>query len=307
MLRSLLVPLDGSKFSEDSLPFAGEIARATGASLHLAHVHVPYEPEHLLGNTQFQYEGVNIEDYDAKHREQEERYLEGLVGRLCGDGTPADSRVLDGKKVAEELASYADEVHSDMIFMTTHGYSGVSRMWLGSVADEIVRRTTLPLFVVHPREGNGMGEGLSIRHIVIPLDGSELAEAVLGPAAELGRAAGARITLVHVLPSGESSSWPVLAELRGRVVPPIDRAMDYLSGVAEELTRDGLDVEIEVERGSVPATAIVDVAERVGADVIAMATHGYGGLRRTLLGSVADKILRSSTLPLLVMRPGLVA
>lgn len=306
MLRSLLVPLDGSRFSEDSLPFAGRIARATGASLHLAHVHVPYEPEHLLGNTQFQYEGVNLAEYDAEHREQEERYLSELAARF-GEGSSSDAKVLADGDVAEELADYAAEVHSDLIFLTTHGYSGVNRLWLGSVTDEIVRRTTVPLFVVHPREADQPAEALSIGHILVPLDGSELAESVLGPATELARAFDARITLTRIVRSGESRGWPVLAELRERPVPPIDAALEYLRGVADELTRDGLDVHVHVERGNLPATAIVRSAEYLNADVIAMATHGYGGVKRTLLGSVADKILRSSTLPMLVMRPPSVA
>ena len=82
MLQSLLVPLDGSKLSEGSLPVAGRLARAAGASVHLAHVHVPYEPDHLLGNTQFQYEGVNVKQYDARQREDEEKYLSDLTNRL---------------------------------------------------------------------------------------------------------------------------------------------------------------------------------------------------------------------------------
>jgi nucleotide-binding universal stress UspA family protein len=105
--------------------------------------------------------------------------------------------------------------------------------------------------------------------------------------------------------TGELTSWPVLASLRERPVPPLDGALDYLNGVAEELRRDGLDVDVHALHGNAPAVAIVDLARSVGADVIAMATHGYGGLKRTVLGSVADKILRSSTLPLLVMRPPL--
>jgi len=305
MMRSLLIPLDGSKFSEGSLPFAGSIARATGASMHLAHVHVPYEPEHLLGNTQFHFEGVSISEYDDMYRRHEEEYLSGLAERMAAEGAPTDSKVLDGK-VAEGLTEYADEVHSDMIFMTTHGYSGVNRLWLGSVADEMVRHTTTPLFVVHPREGTGSDEPLTIRHILVPLDGSELAENVLGPTSELARATGAKITLLHVVPSGEDSGWPVLGSLRERPVPSLDPAETYLEGVQKELTRDGLDVDVVAKYGHTPATAIVDAAEHLGADVIAMATHGYGGLRRTLLGSVADKILRSTTLPLLVMRPMLV-
>jgi len=304
MLRSLLVPLDGSTFSESSLQFAGKIARATGGAVHLAHVHVPYEPENLLANSQFQFEGVNVAEYDAQHRAGEERYLTGLADRLSDEGTPVDAKILDGDEVAEELAAYADEVQTDMIFMTTHGHSGASRLWLGSVADEMIRRTKVPLFVLHPEGRDTPPEGVfSVRHIVIPLDGSELAESVIDPATELARATGARITLVHVAQMPEMGGWPVLATLRERPVPKLDAAIAYLDRLAAELREDGFEVETHVERAVQTAVAIGRIAEELNADVIALATHGYGGLKRTLLGSVADKLLRASALPLLVMRP----
>jgi nucleotide-binding universal stress UspA family protein len=304
MLRSLLVPLDGSTFSERSLPFAGKIARATGASMHLAHVHVPYEPDSLLGDTQFQFEGVNVAEYDAQDRDREEEYLTGLVGKLADAGAPVDLKMLDGSEVAEELAAYADEVQTDMIFMTTHGHSGANRLWLGSVVDEMVRRTKLPLFVIHPEEHGTLPDGVfSVRHILIPLDGSKLAESVIDPATEVARATGARITLVHVVPTPEMSGWPVLPALRERPVPKLDGAIAYLEGIADELRGEGLDVRTHAMHGAHAAVTIAGVAESLNADVIALATHGRGGLKRAFLGSVADKLLRSSTLPLLVMRP----
>jgi len=304
MLRSLLVPLDGSTFSERSLPFAGKIARATGASMHLAHVHVPYEPDSLLGNTQFQFEGVNVAEYDAQHRDREEEYLTGLVDKLVEKGAPVDLKMLDGSEVAEELAAYADEVHTDMIFMTTHGHSGANRLWLGSVVDEMVRRTKLPLFVIHPEEHGTLPDGVfAVWHILIPLDGSKLAESVIGPATEVARATGAKITLAHVVPTAEMSGWPVLPALRERPVPKLDGAIAYLEGIADELRLDGLDVRTHAMHGAHAAVSIAGVAESLNADVIALATHGHGGLKRAFLGSVADKLLRSSTLPLLVMRP----
>jgi nucleotide-binding universal stress UspA family protein len=302
MLRSLLVPLDGSKSSEDSLGIAGRVARATGASVHLAHVHVPYDPESLLANPQFHFEHVTSAEYDAIYRQREEEYLSGLATRMVEDGAPADSRILDGPGVADRLSTYANETGTDMIFMTTHGYSGANRLWLGSVADALIRHTTIPLFVVHPKEF-GVEQELSVRHILVPLDGSELAEGVLGPATEVARATGAHLTLLHVVPSGEMTSWPVLAALRERPVPSLEPALGYLRGVATELERDGFEVEVHATHSNAPAIEIVEMAGRLGADAIAMATHGYGGLKRTLLGSVADKVLRSSPLPLLVMRP----
>jgi nucleotide-binding universal stress UspA family protein len=309
MLRSLLVPLDGSNFSERSLPLAGQIARATGATLHLAHVHVPYEPDQLLSNTQFHFEGVDMTDYDNGHREQERAYLTGLAAKVGEDGTPVDAKLLEGREVADELVTYANEVETDMILMTSHGYSGFSRLWLGSVADEMIRRSTLPLLVIHPGEGEGELEGVvsSVGHILIPLDGSKLAESVLGPAADLATATGARITLAHALSVPEGLGPRILSPVREKVERDLGDAREYLEATAEVLRQSGLEVATHAATGRVPAVAIASFAKQLDANVIALATHGYGGLRRTLLGSVADKLLRVSEVPLLVMRPAAMA
>jgi nucleotide-binding universal stress UspA family protein len=130
---------------------------------------------------------------------------------------------------------------------------------------------------------------------------------VLDPAADLAEATGARITLVHVVPMPEIPGWPVMSTLRERPVPELDGAVEYLEGIADELRGRGIHVDTRAMRGAHPAIAIAEAANDLEADVIALATHGYGGLKRTLLGSVADKLLRSSTLPLLVMRPPVAA
>ncbi len=305
MLRSLLVPLDGSTFSEHSLPLASRVARASGASLHLAHVHVPYEPEQLLANTQFQFEGVNIAEYDDRHREEERDYLAGLAKHFVDEGLQADATLLDGRPVVDELSHYADEVDTDMIVMTSHGYSGVSRLWLGSVADQMIRHTELPLLLVHPRSGHVAEGPLSMEHILVPLDGSRLAESVLGPATDLARATGARVTLVSVVRTPAPYGPGILGLGGGDLDEQIRSMGAYLETIAAGLRPDGLDVATHVSHGKAPAAVIANVAEDLGADVVAMATHGHGGLTRTVLGSVTDKLLRSTALPVLVMRPHL--
>jgi nucleotide-binding universal stress UspA family protein len=147
MLKSLLIALDGSKFGESSLPLAAAVARAAGAKLHLAHVHIPYEPEHLLASSAFQFEGVSIDEYDKLHLHQEEDYLAEMARPLGADGDGADAKVLTGDRVAASLAAHAAAIDADMVFISSHGRTGFSRAWLGSVADEMIRTTTLPLLV----------------------------------------------------------------------------------------------------------------------------------------------------------------
>lgn len=302
MLQSLLVPLDGSEFSERTLGLAQGLAKATGASLHLAHVHVPHPPDHLLSNTQFHYEGLDLEEYEARHRAEEEEYLAGVLAQMGGE-SPADSTLLEGH-VAEEVARHADEVGADMILITTHGHTGVSRMWLGSVADALIRLTHLPLLVIHPAQGGHVPDDvLTFRHIMVPLDGSELSASILTAVADVAKASGARITLVHVVSSSAVLGARIFPLLPDDITPALERAVEYLEAKAEVLRAEGLAVDTHVEEHEAPGRALAGVADKLDADLVALATHGYGGLKRALLGSVADKVLRSCPLPLLVQRP----
>jgi nucleotide-binding universal stress UspA family protein len=302
MLQSLLVPLDGSEFSERTLALAQALAKATGSPLHLVHVHVPHPPDHFLSNTQFHYEGLDLEEYECHHRDQEQAYLAEVEARISRD-TPVDTALLEGQ-VAEEVARYAETVKADLVLITTHGHTGVSRMWLGSVADALIRTTSLPLLAVHPAFGGHVpAEVRTFKHIMVPVDGSDLSASILGAASDLARASGARLTLVHVVSSSAVLGTRIFPVLPDDIAPAMEKAREYLEGKAEELRSRGFTVDTHVEEHEAPGRAIAAIADKLDADVIALATHGYGGLKRALLGSVADKVLRSSPLPLLVQRP----
>jgi nucleotide-binding universal stress UspA family protein len=303
MLQSLLVPLDGSEFSERTLPLARGLAEATGAALHLAHVHVSHVPDHFLSNTQFHYEGLDLDEYDDRHRETEQRYIDDLVASFEGGGGPVDGVVLEGD-VAEGVADYAEDVHADMILITTHGHTGVNRLWLGSVADALIRLTHLPMVVLHPPKGAHTPPAVpEFEHILVALDGSPLAERILGPAIDLAKAHGARLTLGHVVSSSAVIGGRVLPLLPGDLRTAVEKVEEYLESVAESVRQQGLDVSVKVVQHEAPAAAIASMGREVGADVVALATHGYGGVRRALLGSTASKVMKCCPLPLLVQRP----
>ena len=280
MIRSLLVPLDGSEFSEQGLPLASRLADASGADIHLARVHV-HAPGLMVANSPFPLGGLRDEVV------QEEAYLNDVADELSSSGMAADASVLEGPRVADSLSAYAEEVGADMVLITSHGRSGMRRFWLGSVANDLVRSTSVPVFVARPAREGAAAERVSIRTILVVLNGSVAAESVLTPASELARTSGARLVLVHVA----AWSW--------------DDATDYLEGVAAPLREEGLDVATHAMFSMGTGEGVARVAAAVGADVIAMTMGGRRqrrGIRR-----LADEVLRSTELPLLLTRSSFAA
>jgi nucleotide-binding universal stress UspA family protein len=303
MFGSVLVPLDGSELSERCLPLARRIALATSADVHLAHVHAPALPPTFLGGSPIELQSLDAIQFGERQREEARSYLESVAARMDGDGLGVSSTLLEGS-VAHALIEHAARVEADLIVMTTHGHAGMERAWLGSTADSVIRHTSLPILLVHPATPDGLPLDIdAIDNILVTLDGSELSERVLAAAADLAEATGATLTLGHVVFSkviiGTSLSPHDPADLE--VVT--ERVKAYLERTADRLRQEGLAVQTRITRDDWAAPGIARMAREVDADLIAIATHGHGGLKRAVLGSVADKVLRSSPLPLLVVRP----
>ncbi len=304
MLDQLLVTLDGSEFGEHALPFARAIGRATGASVNLSHVNVAEIPTDLLQNTPFQYEGVSMEAYRDKDVQDSRQYLlrrEQALKEELPDNRVC-SALLEGY-VTEALERHAREIGAKLIVMTTHGRTGVSRAWLGSVADSLVRNSSFPLLVIRPLEDGETFPGARFEKLLVPLDGSQLGEQILAPALELGKPMGSKFTLLHVVSPQVTVGARVSPLPTGRLQERLKKAEAYLAGVAERVEKEGVEVETVIESHFAPARAILNTAEDRGMDLIAIATHGYTGVKRTLLGSVTDKVLRGAKWPLLLVRP----
>jgi nucleotide-binding universal stress UspA family protein len=300
-MRTILVPLDGSAFGEHALPVAVAIARRSGASLTLIHAHQLIVQSIMLAEAS--YFDLSL---DTLLREQEKSYLDEVAQRLAATWDGQVIRALLEAPVDSALNSYAREHEVSLIVMCSHGRGGAARAWLGSVADRLVRHTTTPLVIVRPHDGEPtLAAEPALQHILIPLDGSPLAEQAVELALRVGRPFQARYTLLQV----------VAPILRGFLVggsdPEVDaeaeaaawqRASDYLAGIAARLRDEGCEVHAEALIGS-PASAILDYAQTYDADLIAMTTHGRGGVARLLVGSVADKVLRGANVPVLIERP----
>lgn len=281
MFRSVLVPLDGSPFSEQALPLAQLVGRGAGARLHLGHVHVPDS-------------GSN-----GDAREQKEQYLTQVVERLTAEGIDADQALLDGK-VFKAIEEWAQRVAPDLIVMATHGRSGLERLRRGSVAEGLVSSGIAPMLLLHADAGDKPQAVKALGHAVVALDQSSFAQSILDPLASFGKATGVtRYTLVHVADGKGTgrAGWTPLAAVQAR-------AMEQLDPVRARLQEPDVEIDVQVVIASDPAEGILGVAEKLGADLIAMTTHGTTGLRSTLLGSVAAHVLHDWHGPLLLQRPG---
>lgn len=303
MPRRVLVPVDGSNFSEHALPYALGVARRTGAALHLALVHVPAE---IVSSTYPLADAV--EDHDAELREHDTTYMEGLVERLRPSGVEIRPALLGGR-VGPALADYVDDVGIDLIVMTTHGRGGIQRAWLGSTADALIRHCMIPILLVRPRDETreiGPDSDRTIGKVLAALDGSDTAETALRDAFELGITEDASLVLVHALQPPVAAASPYLPHTiqltQDEMESREEHMKGYLERVAEEPWLGGRAAEVRVRVDYHPAPAILDLAEEEDVDLIALGTHGRGGLRRLILGSVADKVIRGTHRPVLVHR-----
>jgi nucleotide-binding universal stress UspA family protein len=292
MFRTIVVPLDGSPFAEQALPWALHLARRAGAPLELIRGHV------LYALTQPAAAWAPFDPVAEADSKQEERaYLDAVARRLAAAAPVAVRKTLvDGFEV-EGIRKHVQEGRADLVVMATHGRGPLGRFFLGSVVDELIRTTSVPLLLVRPHgAGPALLPGPAVEDVLVPLDGSSLAEQVLGSAAGLARLAGARCTLLRVMaPVGFLPRPPALE------VVPHAGARAYLEEAAGRLREQGLLVQTRVAVAARPARAILKEA-RAGT-VIALATYGRGGVPRAVLGSVADKVVRAAPGPVLVYHP----
>jgi nucleotide-binding universal stress UspA family protein len=288
MLNTILVPLDGSQLAEQALDYAERLAQATSARLVLTRVlpvYIIQPPEDDLASAD-----------DARD------YLERVATRLMAHGRDVKTSTVWGEPV-DMILERARATHADLVVMATHGRSGPGRWLYGSVADQVLRRAPVPVLLVPPQSGS-VWPADSAPTIILPLDGSKLAEAALQPVAELAARLGSELVLVQVIPFPPYSLYAddgaYLAAFDCDAA--IAGAHEYLAGVAARLKPAVSQVRGRAELGQ-PAEAIAEVARQEGAALIAMATHGRSGLARLVLGSVATATLRRTAVPLILIRP----
>jgi nucleotide-binding universal stress UspA family protein len=302
MFNEIVVPVDGSSFGELALPVALGIACKSGGEVRLVTVITPLTLDQTEG------EGDSLEEgrllLARGHAESYQAELQKRV-ILSGCDVPISCHVETGP-VVRKLDEHARNAGADLLVMTTHGRGPLQRAWLGSVADGLLRRTPCPILAIRPKEGEELRlEERGFRHILVTLDGSPESREILPFAQALAAVSGARVSLLRVLPphfplaspfaSHSSHGFQGLKEEESAALGALERE-------AAGLRDQGIDVGIEVLSGAHPAEGILEFAEARDVDVVAMATHGRGGVARLILGSVADKVVRGGSVPVLLHR-----
>ena len=294
MRRTILVPQDGSMASRAALPYAVVLARTLQCSVRLL-------AAIGSGGDALRRE-VNGPDYLGVVRTAMATALQEAATELTAAGVSAESVIADGGP-AESILKYAEERDVALVVMATHGAGGVARMLVGSVADKVMRLSRRPILLIEPPRSPGVQRQIALRKILVPLDGSSLAEAALPLATELATATGASLMLARAvaLPLyALSTSYSPMPELAAWEDEMRVAAGEYLTGVRGTLPAS-LRIETLVLRGAA-GMKLIDAVKREKVDLVVMSTRGRGGLGRLLLGSTADELVRKGV-PTLLVRP----
>jgi nucleotide-binding universal stress UspA family protein len=300
MFAHLLVPLDGSGLAETVLPYVRLIAHANGTRVTLLHLIERNAPTSVHG---------------ARHLRtvaEAESYLNDLAASLRRDGITVETHVdtNEGGDTAGRIVDHAAEMQIDLVVLCAHGRSGLGRWLFGSIAQKVLAIGVAPVLLVIPTAGSEPRVP-AFTNILLPLDGEADAEVALPLAEMIGRATGATLHLLLVVPTVGSLSGTMasIARFSPNVTAELlDKAgadaVAYLQGLAKRLTAHGVAVQTFVARDD-PADAILNAAKQVSADLIVMASHGRAGFGGAWAGSVSNKILARSTGPFLLIRaPG---
>lgn len=291
MLQNILLPLDGSPLAELAIAYATTLARRAGADIVLVQAVQAHTPP-----------GVDQTDAELEVMGRAQAYLQMISARLEAEHVRSSAHIYYDD-AAHAILDAAERQSADLIVMSTHGRTGIGRMLYGSVADLVLRHAVVPVVLVPASAKAGPQSAQGIETLLIPLDGSELAEEALASAERLPLSKEARITLLRVI---EPPAYPLYGD--GYTYIPYDedaemaQARQYVDQQVSRLQAAGRHATGRVVVGQ-PAGVITSTAREIHPDLIVMATHGHGGISRLILGSVATSTLRQSSIPLLLTRP----
>jgi nucleotide-binding universal stress UspA family protein len=300
MFKVIMAPTEGSESERAAISLAVKLAQRFDAELRLVRVGAPpLVVETLPESPLFITEQTLLDERVARLRKLEAL---GTECRALGDIRVVTA--LEDGHVAPTLRDYTTKFNVDLIVMSSHSRGGVKRITLGSVTDYLIRNTNIPVLVVRsPGSIMSATPEQTFSRIVVPLDGSALAEQILPEIAALASRFNSTVSLLQVLTPLTYSQKEIMQPGLPWWDSDIAVADAYLARAASYLTEEGLTVSKDVVLSEDVATAILDYSIRTRADLIALATGGSGGMSRFVFGTVADQVTRKSPSSLLVFHP----
>jgi len=303
MYKVIMAPTEGSDTERTALSVAVKLARRFDAELRLVRV----ETAPMVVESEVRQPVLEITEQTLREeRLARLRKLEALGTECRALGDIRVITALEDGRIAPTLRDYATRFNVDLIVMSSHSRGGVTRITLGSVTDYLIRNTNIPVLVVK-QSASFLGATFeeTAPRIVVPLDGSELAEKILPEIVALASRLNATVSLLHVLTPATYSQKEIMQPGLPWWDADIENAESYLAHAASNLAEEGLTVSKDVVLSEDVATAILDYSTRTSADLIAIATRGGGGMSRFVFGTVADEVTRKAPTSLFVFHPKL--
>lgn len=299
MYKKLLIPLDGSATAEAVLPYARALAQRLGVAVELLAV---IDVTELARNVSAA-EGLYLDRLVEDETRRSAKYL----AKIAETFSPPESYLVEKGGAADTIIESAATDPDTLIAMATHGRTGLNRFLLGSVAEKVLRGTSNPLLLVRAKEGAKTEGAAALTSIVVPLDGSELAESVLAPVQELAKKLDLEIILLraYAIPYGAYSAGEGFydaGKLESFLAWLRQETADYLANKCAELKRQGVEKVSYLAKEGLSADEIIKYARETPDNLVAMCTHGRSGVKRWVLGSVTETVVRHCGDPVLVLR-----
>jgi len=297
-IQRILFPTDFSSVAEDAFSHAAHLAIRYDAEVHVFNVASPHQSDQANPMDYLPLEASDenggqffmpIEEVDVETPAHEQGSVRVVY------------RQVESVSPAKAIIDRAADLSVDLIVMGTHGRKGVDRLLSTSVSEEVVRQAPCPVFTILGSDGDGPTPGPFVRRVLAPVDLSEQSVLVADHAAELAATYDATLDLLHVV---EEAAYPSVYGIDplGPALPDIqERAREAMEELAARVRGRAPDVEVHVMTGYA-ARDIIDFAADQKSSLIVMATHGRTGLERFLIGSVAEKVVRSASCPVFTLK-----
>ena len=295
MYEKILIPLDGSELAEVALPYAEDLAAKLDSELILIHLSESKDDPYMHMYKVYMDKMLEI----TKERIKQHAHL-------TKDNSIKVSFAMCIGNPAEEILNYAENKDVGLIIMATHGKSGIKRWTLGSVADKVMTATKKPIMLVR---ATGASEDIRskgvLHNVLLPLDGSAESEKVVPYIEDLASKLKLEVILFQaislVYPTYTADAFAYVSYSEQQMESIKDSTISYLQKVGLQLQAKGISTKTDVRIGSA-ADEIINYADEIKADLVAMTTHGRSGIGRWLFGSNAIRVIRAGNTPLMLVR-----